>query len=195
MGVTRGRTRKGCWPAAVVFDDLVDLGHEADGLGEGDDDFVVMGDVFVGEGAAFAVFEPFFADLVAADVEVPDILWDSLEAAGACGGGGFLAAGVDPNRIIHPADFEDFAGMADELGCWDVELGRFQQVQGGEFAAEPGQRAEQLKVPGQRQAREIDLQKLRIAAPVAGTVKHRVGVVEDVFGRQAGGQAVSALLR
>ena len=79
---------------------------------------------------------------------------------------------------------------ADELGDGLVELGRFQQVQGDEFAAEPGQRAEQLQVPGQRQAREIDLQKLRVAAPVAGTVKHRVGVVEDVFGRQAGGQAV-----
>ena len=71
-----------------------------------------------------------------------------------------------------------------------VELGRFQQVQGGEFAAEPGQRAEQLQVPGQRQAREIDLQILRVAAPVAGTVKHRVGVVEDVFGRQADGYAI-----
>ena len=63
-------------------------------------------------------------------------------------------------------------------------------MQGGEFAAEPGQRAEQLQVPGQRQAREIYLQKLRVAAPVAGTVKHRVGVVEDVFGRKAGGQAM-----
>ncbi len=62
-----------------------------------------------------------------------------------------------------------------------VELGRFQQVQGDEFAAESGQRAEQLQVPGQRQAREINLQKLRVAAPVAGTVKHRVGVVEDVY--------------
>ncbi len=30
-------------PAAVLVDDLVDLGHEADGFGEGDDDFLVMG--------------------------------------------------------------------------------------------------------------------------------------------------------
>ena len=66
-------------------------------------------------------------------------------------------------------------------------------MQGDEFAAEPGQRAEQLQVPGQRQAREIDLQKLRVAAPVAGTVKHRVGVVEDVFGRQAGGSRAAFL--
>lgn len=32
-------------PTAVGFDDLVDLGHEADGFGEGDDDLMVVGDV------------------------------------------------------------------------------------------------------------------------------------------------------
>ena len=104
----------------------------------------------------------------------------------------FLGWGVDPDRIVRPADAGDFLGNTDEFGDGLFELGRFQQVQGGEFAAEPGQRAEQLQVPAQRQAREIDLQKLRVAAPVAGTVQHRVGIVEDVFGRQAGGQAVLA---
>ena len=48
----------------MLFDDFVDLGHEADGFGEGDDDFTVVGHVFGGEGAAFAVFEPFLAELV-----------------------------------------------------------------------------------------------------------------------------------
>ena len=90
---------------------------------------------------------------------------------------------VEPDGVLGPRDLLDLGvPAADELGDGLSELGRFQQVQGGEFAAEPGQRAEQLQVPGQRQAREIDLQKLRVAAPVAGTVKHRVGVVEDVFG-------------
>ena len=32
------------WPAAVGFDDFVDLGHQADGFAEGDDDLVVVGD-------------------------------------------------------------------------------------------------------------------------------------------------------
>jgi len=66
-----------------------------------------------------------------------------------------------------------------------VELGRLHQVDGDEFGAEVGQRAEQLQIPGQRQPREIDLQKLRVAATIAGTVKHRVGVMENVFGGQA----------
>ena len=38
-----------------------------------------MGNVIIGEGAAFAVFEPFFADLVAADVEVPDLRRDAFK--------------------------------------------------------------------------------------------------------------------
>ena len=33
------------WPAAVGFDDFVDLGHQTDGFAEGDDDLVVVGDV------------------------------------------------------------------------------------------------------------------------------------------------------
>ena len=179
------------------FDDFIDLGHQANGFAEGDDDFVIVGDVFVVQGAAFAVFEPFLTDLVAADVEVPDGLGDALEPAAAGGlERSFLGGrGVEPDGVVRPANASDLLGPADELGDWLVELGRFQQVQGGELAAETGKRAEQLQVSGQWQAREINLQKLRVAAPVAGTVQHRVGVVEDFFGRQAGGQAVRTFLR
>ena len=35
-------------PAAVGFDDLVDLGHDADGLAKRDDDLLVVVDVLVG---------------------------------------------------------------------------------------------------------------------------------------------------
>ena len=66
-------------PAAVGGDGLVDFGHEADGFIQGDDDFLVVGEVVVGELAAAAVFEPFVADLVAADVEVPDGGWNAFE--------------------------------------------------------------------------------------------------------------------
>ena len=73
------------WDPDMVygFDDFVDLGHDADGLAEGDDDRLVVVDVLVGQHAAeagvlaalgLAVLEPFLADLVAADVEVPDIV-------------------------------------------------------------------------------------------------------------------------
>ena len=66
-------------PAAVGVDGLVDIGHKAEGFFESDDHFLVMGEVVVGEGAAAAVFEPFFADLVAADMEAEDFGRDAFE--------------------------------------------------------------------------------------------------------------------
>lgn len=68
----------------MFLNDFVYLRHQADGFVEGDDYFLVVGDVVFGEGAAFAVFEPFLADLVAADVEIPDVVGDALEAGGLC---------------------------------------------------------------------------------------------------------------
>jgi hypothetical protein len=41
-----------------------------------------MFDVVFGKSPAFAVFEPFLADLIAADVEVPDILRYTSEKKG-----------------------------------------------------------------------------------------------------------------
>ena len=42
---------EGVRPAAVGCDDFVDFGHQANGFGQGDDDFVVVGNIFVGQGA------------------------------------------------------------------------------------------------------------------------------------------------
>lgn len=60
-------------------DDGVNFGHDADGFGEGHDDFLVMVSVVVGEVAAFAVLEPLFADVVAADVKFPYVLRNTFE--------------------------------------------------------------------------------------------------------------------
>lgn len=72
----------------MLLDHGVNLPHQPDGFGEGDNEFLVVGDVVFREGAAFAVFEPFLADLVAADVEVPHVLAHALEAGGL--------------RLVHP---------------------------------------------------------------------------------------------
>lgn len=55
-------------------------------------------------------------------------------------------------------------------------------MQRHEFAPEPGKLAEQRKRAGERNAREVDLEKLGVTRSVAGTVEDRVNVVEDVFG-------------
>ena len=60
----------------------VDLFHQLHGAAEGDDDALVVGQVVVGELAAAAVLEPFVEDLVAADVEGPDVGRDAVEVLG-----------------------------------------------------------------------------------------------------------------
>lgn len=139
-------------------DHAVDLGHEADGFGQGDDDLVVMRNVFVREktsGIAFlraAVLEPFFADLVAADMEVPDAFGDRMKTAGAGLEFGFAAFAVDPDGaalVGCPADFTDSAVVADERSPGRVQSRRFQKMQGDEFAAEAGEFAEQGETAGQ----------------------------------------------
>src|SRR3990167_4138720 len=78
-------------PAAVAVDHLIDLGHDAAGFGEGDNHAAVVEDVVIGQDAAIglllaalggAVLEPFFAGLIAADVELPGGLGHVLEPAG-----------------------------------------------------------------------------------------------------------------
>lgn len=67
----------------MTFDDFVNFFHQSDGLVQGDDDLLVVGDVFGGEGAAFAVLQPLVAVLIAADVEVPHGFGDVGEACRA----------------------------------------------------------------------------------------------------------------
>jgi len=50
---------------------------------EGDDNFLVVADVVLGKGAPLTVLEPLVTDLIAADVEVPDLLRDAAETEGA----------------------------------------------------------------------------------------------------------------
>ena len=69
-------------PAAVLVDGGVDLGHQADGLGKRRDDPLVVLDIVIAELAPFPVLEPFRANLVAPDVECPDVLRNASENMG-----------------------------------------------------------------------------------------------------------------
>ena len=53
-------------------DGRVDGGHEADGFTQSCDDFAVMFQIVIGQGSAPAVLEPLLANLIAADVKIPD---------------------------------------------------------------------------------------------------------------------------
>ena len=53
------------------------------------------------ERAALAVLEPLLADLVAADVEVPDVLGHAAETDGAWLAAGLLcASSVEPDGVV-----------------------------------------------------------------------------------------------
>ena len=88
------RGDEGAGPAAVLLNHIVDLSHQPDGLGQGDDYLLVVSDVLVAEGAALAVLEPLVADLVAADVKVPDGFRNTDET-------GRLVL-VNPNGVLRP---------------------------------------------------------------------------------------------
>jgi hypothetical protein len=155
----------------------VDLGHEADGLGEGNDDALVVVDVFGGEGATFAVFEPFFADLVAADLEVPDSFGDAAE----------ILLGVDVNIAVEVGDLFDDAGADDGVGGDEVfDDGTFKQVQVNEFFAEGDEAREAFFVGGEGQAGKINFEEFGVAGAVGRRVEDGVGVIEDVFGTEGG---------
>src|SRR5579859_716194 len=69
---------------------LVYVVHQAHGFGQRRDDALVRLEVGVGELAAFAIFEPLFADLIAADVELPDLRRYALE----------VLRGVNPDAAL-----------------------------------------------------------------------------------------------
>ena len=56
-----------------------------------------------------------------------------------------------------------------------------------------GQCPEELHVAGQRQPREIDFEELGVASAIRRRVKHRVSVVEDVFGADGLAQVATAI--
>ena len=157
------------------FNNLVNLRHQADGFGQCDDDFLVVSDVVLRERAAFAVFQPFLADLIAADVEVPHRLAHTLEADGL--------RLVHPHGVIRPRWFFDLGIFsADEFGDGMIELGRFQQVQGDKLTTQCCEGLKQRQTTRQRNAREVDFKELNVAGAVCRTMKDGIDVAEDGIG-------------
>ena len=109
--MTRGLPQR---PAAVVLDGLVYRRHQADGLGEGGDDALVVNLIVVAEGAAPAVFEPLFADLIAADVELPHLRRDAVEV--------LRRVDVDAARLPIRRSVYATSRLAYLAACWGRRL-------------------------------------------------------------------------
>ena len=130
----------------LMVDYFVNFGHQTDGLGESDDDALVVVAVFLGEYTAGAgvlatlglsILEPFMADLIAANMEVPDLLGHTLEA------GGLVL--VEPNSFVGIGNlFHSWITgsnqiiRADKLVAGILDLWRFHEVQGNQFSSQLG---------------------------------------------------------
>jgi len=124
----RGAGRECAREAAVLVDHLVNLGHQANRLAEGDHDALIVAQVFGAERAALAILQPLLAHLVAADVKRPHRLRHAAEAEGL--------ALVQPHGAVAVTHLlHRGCGGADVVGDERIELGRFQQVQRDELAA------------------------------------------------------------
>ena len=55
---------------------LINIAHDFDGFAEDGNDVLIMNEIVKAEFASFAVFEPFLTNLIAADVEVPNVVGD-----------------------------------------------------------------------------------------------------------------------
>jgi len=55
--------------------DLIDIAHDLDGFAQ-DRNVLIMNEIVKAEFASFAVFKPFLTDLIAADVESPNVVRD-----------------------------------------------------------------------------------------------------------------------
>ncbi len=56
--------------------DLINIAHDLDGFAQDGNNVLIMNEIVKTEFASFAVFEPFLTDLIAADVEVPNVVGD-----------------------------------------------------------------------------------------------------------------------
>src|SRR5487761_537414 len=160
--------------AAVRADCGVDLSHDADGFFQRNCDFLVVLQVIPTEFASFAVLEPLFEHLIAADMEFPDLARHAFE----------ILERIDPHApvIIRITDLLDHvASLPGENGDHLSGLRRLQEVKRPQSRPLFNERSKKVTVARERQAREIALQKFRVALAIGGRVEHRVHAVEHVL--------------
>ena len=133
-----------------------------------------MSQVIIGERSAFAVFEPFLADLVTADVEIPDFRRHTLKI--------LCLVDVDALGLFVVGDFIDIIGAGDGIfSNGFIECCRLHEVQEYQLAALLYQRFEKPFIRGERQAREVYLEELGVTGAVGRRVKNSISVVEDIL--------------
>src|ERR1019366_8683438 len=169
-------------PAAVVGDERVNLRHERARLGQRADGALVMLDVVVRERAAFAVFEPLLAHLIAADAHLPHDGRNALE----------ILVGID----INPASANAF-GAALLVFCDEINLLHFvasgnierniilrfflEGMERNQLCTEFAATSEHLVIFSYWHPREIKFDKLDVTVTVTLRIKNGVDVMKNIF--------------
>src|SRR6266545_5868905 len=113
---------EGSRPAPPLLNHLVYLFHQADRLCDGNDDPLVVSNVIIRQYASFAALQPFLADSVTADMEVPNEYGYSAKAA--CAARKSLAllgrVGVQPDGVVRPANPSDLGSLRALIGRDEV---------------------------------------------------------------------------
>lgn len=95
----------------MFSDDLINIAHDLDGFTQDGNDVLIMNEVVKAEFASFAIFEPFLTNLIAADVEVPNVV----------GNVGEILLVVDPDLLLGFVVFDLF----DKVGAIDGIVANF----------------------------------------------------------------------
>lgn len=136
-----------------------------------------MGDIFPAEDAPLAVFEPFVAHLVTADLELPHLRRNAAE----------VLSGVDVHFTVRKDNLFNLVLAGDRVGGDEVfDFGGAQEVQVNQFFAEFHQFSKEFFIACEGQAREVDFEKLGVTGAVGGAVEDGVSVVENVFRAEGG---------
>src|SRR4029077_17612068 len=98
--------RESTRPTAVRLNYFINLLHQPDGFGQCNYDLLVVRHVGLRQCTVLAVLEPLLADLVAANVQIPNGLRHAIKSS--CAWNSRLIflrrRSVKPNSIIRPAD-------------------------------------------------------------------------------------------
>ena len=95
----------------MFSNDLINIIHDLDGFAQDGNDVLIMNEVVKTEFASFAVFEPFLTNLIAANVEVPNVV----------GNVGEILLGVNPDLLLGFVVFDLF----DKVGAVDGIVANF----------------------------------------------------------------------
>jgi len=137
-----------------------------------------------------AVLQPLLAYLVAAYVEVPDILGNALEVLRLVDVNVARLAVLVGNELGE-ALFDEVVSRhriaSDELG----KLGGLQQMQCCEFLTQEAKLVEEVEAGSQGNPGKVDLQELNVALAVGRRMEDGIDIVENVI-RPEGSREVTA---